>query len=87
MFATTLCRGAPDGRLQSALLVPYCMHGQPVSCWHSSGISQWGCAESEKRRASEGVETDPHRLETRQRQIAFGKNTLGYANYRKEVPK
>ena len=35
----------------------------------------------------DGMETDPHRLEQRQRQITFGKNTLGYANYRKAVPK
>ena len=34
-----------------------------------------------------GRETDTHRLEQRQRQITYGKNTLGYANYRKAVPK
>jgi hypothetical protein len=28
-----------------------------------------------------------HRLEQRQRQIDFGKNTLGYVNYLKQVPK
>lgn len=33
------------------------------------------------------VETDPHRLVQRQKQIDFGKNTVGYENYIKAVPK
>jgi uncharacterized phage protein gp47/JayE len=32
-------------------------------------------------------ETDRKRIEQRLKQIAFGKNTLGYANYLKAVPK
>lgn len=32
-------------------------------------------------------ETDPHRLAQRQKQIDFGKNTLGYERYLKLVPK
>jgi hypothetical protein len=32
-------------------------------------------------------ETDPHRLAQRQKQIDFGKNTLGYAEYRSMIPK
>ena len=33
-----------------------------------------------------GRETDTHRLEQRQRQVSYGKNTLGYANYCKGRP-
>ena len=32
-------------------------------------------------------ETDQHRLRQRQKQIAFGKVTVGYAHYRQQVPK
>ncbi len=32
-------------------------------------------------------ETDPHRLAQRQKQIDYGKNTLGYQNYIAAVPK
>jgi hypothetical protein len=33
------------------------------------------------------TETDPHRLAQRQKQIDFGKNTIGYQRYRQMVPK
>ena len=34
-----------------------------------------------------GVETNEHRIETRLKQIQFGKNTIGYDNYLAAVPK
>jgi len=34
-----------------------------------------------------GIETDPVRLAARQKQIDFGKNTLGYQEYVKQVPR
>jgi hypothetical protein len=33
------------------------------------------------------VETNPHKIDQRQKQVDFGKNTLGYENYRKQVAK
>ncbi|KAL6778043.1 HBP1 [Auxenochlorella protothecoides x Auxenochlorella symbiontica] len=32
-------------------------------------------------------ETDPHRLAQRQKQVDFGKNTLGYQRYREAIPR
>lgn len=37
--------------------------------------------------AVEEFEDDPKRLIARQKQIDFGKNTIGYENYLKAVPK
>lgn len=34
-----------------------------------------------------GVETSEHKLETRMKQIQFGKNTIGYDNYLAAIPK
>lgn len=39
------------------------------------------------RRQPAPKETDPHKLQQRQKQIDFGKNTLGYVAYLREVPK
>jgi histone RNA hairpin-binding protein len=33
------------------------------------------------------VETNAHKIEQRQKQVDFGKNTLGYESYRTQVPK
>ena len=33
------------------------------------------------------VEADPHRIAQRQKQIDYGKNTLGYQRYTEEVPR
>ena len=40
-----------------------------------------------RTRPPKAKETDPRRLETRQKQISFGKNTIGYSEYREAVPK
>ena len=37
--------------------------------------------------AALGEETDPHRLRQRQKQVDYGKNTLGYDRYTQMVPK
>eukprot|EP00007_Cunea_sp_BSH-02190019_P005832 CAMPEP_0174241254 /NCGR_PEP_ID=MMETSP0417-20130205/22442_1 /TAXON_ID=242541 /ORGANISM="Mayorella sp, Strain BSH-02190019" /LENGTH=452 /DNA_ID=CAMNT_0015320463 /DNA_START=62 /DNA_END=1417 /DNA_ORIENTATION=+ len=42
---------------------------------------------TKRRMPPREVETDEHRLLQRQRQIDFGKNTAGYANYLSQVPK
>jgi hypothetical protein len=42
---------------------------------------------AELRLARDQIEEDPRKLETRQRQIQFGKNTIGYDNYISAVPK
>lgn len=36
---------------------------------------------------ADNVEVDPHRLATRQKQLDFGKNTLGYERYLERVPR
>ena len=36
---------------------------------------------------SKEVENDPHKVETRMKQVQFGKNTAGYDNYLAAVPK
>jgi len=49
-----------------------------------------GSATSSRRRRHEenqGIETDPTRLRQRQKQIDYGKRTVGYEQYRNNVPK
>jgi hypothetical protein len=59
------------------------------SCWVCANIAGVTvvvlCAEL--RLARDQIEEDPRKLETRQRQIQFGKNTIGYDNYISAVPK
>ena len=64
--------------------------------WAASSSSLEGLHENLKHhhdgaglrtRPPKAKETDPRRLETRQKQISFGKNTIGYSEYRKAVPK
>ncbi len=45
-----------------------------------------GRADSEEGREEE-VLTDPHRLAQRQKQIEFGKKTVGYEAYIQTIPK
>jgi len=40
-----------------------------------------------KRKSTEGIETDPRRLEQRLKQINFGKNTVAYQTYLEKVPR
>lgn len=44
-------------------------------------------SDDEAEPAAEEFEDDPKRLIARQKQIDFGKNTIGYENYLKAVPK
>lgn len=44
-------------------------------------------SEQEAGDAEEEFETDPKRLVARQKQVDYGKNTIGYENYLKAVPK
>ncbi len=46
-----------------------------------------GSSSSGTTAAALGEETDPHRLKQRQKQIDYGKNTLGYDRYIQQVPK
>lgn len=43
--------------------------------------------ETKEQKKKNGVETDPHRLDQRQKQIDFGYNSEGYRRYLAEVPK
>eukprot|EP00123_Amoebidium_parasiticum_P006133 comp17173_c0_seq1/m.16035 comp17173_c0_seq1/g.16035 ORF comp17173_c0_seq1/g.16035 comp17173_c0_seq1/m.16035 type:complete len:335 (-) comp17173_c0_seq1:236-1240(-) len=59
----------------------------------STPLDNQTSANSKNKQGSNGgkdlqeVETDPRRLEQRQKQIDYGKNTLGYDNYVKAIPK
>ena len=39
------------------------------------------------QRKDEPKETDPHRIAQRQKQVDYGKNTLGYQRYTEEIPR
>ena len=49
--------------------------------------SDLGGTTTEAQNTTKTMETDPHRLVQRQKQIDFGKNTVGYENYTKDVPR
>lgn len=57
------------------------------SRWRSSSASSSSSAAAGSSAKISLIETDPHRLSKRQKQIDFGKNTIGYDNYVKSVPK
>jgi hypothetical protein len=65
------------------LIQDYVFSKDPTS--HGSGCV--GAVGGESRCAADEVETDEKRLEWRQKQINFGKNTLGYQRYIKAVPR
>lgn len=76
-------RARARGRCRAATLLAVCRHQLPSSCaptvCHCSAAAH-GNQEAQR-------ETDPHRLAQRQKQLAMGKNTLGYQRYREAVPK
>ena len=82
---TCECRGArPDARWtrRSALTIVN------VLFQHNSIVDDLiALLAATKRAGLHERETDPHRLAQRQKQIDFGKNTLGYQRYREAIPK
>jgi hypothetical protein len=48
---------------------------------------QQDAAAAESTDSDAEFETDPKRLQARQKQIDFGKNTIGYERYTQAVPK
>ena len=65
----------------------YRQHQAPLPEGLSGDLKIQHHAAGLRTRPPKAKETDPRRLETRQRQISFGKNTIGYSEYRKAVPK
>ena len=53
----------------------------------SSSSSRPAAAAAAKGGDAPARETDPHRLQQRQKQVDMGKNTLGYQRYLDAVPK
>lgn len=84
------CAGPPrltplaPGRHRAAPAQPRSSNGGP----RTSGTGSKGSAKSQKTTKAEEVEElTVHRLAQRQKQIDYGKNTLGYQNYLSKVPK
>ena len=65
----------------------YRLHQAPPPEGLTGNLKAWHHAAGLRTRPPKAKETDPRRLETRQKQISFGKNTIGYSEYRKAVPK
>lgn len=74
-----------EPRNQNARHAPYWKHKDGPRDGH---VNEQRVESKRCTRYAEGeTETDPHRIEQRLKQIDFGKNTLGYDNYVKKVPK
>ena len=55
--------------------------------WHKQPKSNASISSGGSLSKQPIADLDPHRLGQRQKQIDYGKNTLGYQRYLKEVPK
>eukprot|EP00882_Tetradesmus_deserticola_P027388 GHRQ01030297.1.p1 GENE.GHRQ01030297.1~~GHRQ01030297.1.p1 ORF type:complete len:180 (+),score=23.28 GHRQ01030297.1:400-939(+) len=87
----------PEGKQPAALRVASLCVYQICSCqrWLTFTGARWGDISDAEEEAPAGAaadghdefETDPKRLTSRQQQIDFGKNTLGYERYLQAVPK
>lgn len=67
---------------------PYALEPPSRSAARRPATGESGGKSSAKKLAADlGRESDAHRLTQRQKQIDFGKNTIGYDRYIAEVPR